>query len=679
MPALVEYLDEQASQIVERLDSGASTVMVEGPGGTGRTQLLFQTAANLRQTGRHPIVIAPPERQMDTASLALLDCGVGLANAGLLDRELSATWSLRASWRERTDQLREWLAKEAPPMGDVVLLCDDVRQWSVPEAVDSARRVESVADLFLRESPCAKVVIGRLGDLRHDAHVAIDYTAMTAGATEDRSRWAALSGVAQEVRAMQVPTGARSPSAVQLGLLVAYAALFSVDDLKSWWSPRVSTERLAERLARGVANDRRLRPLWNLWLTASVLRRPAPSEWLEQAKALVTDEVQAAVAERCLIFGESDVRLAREARTAAWRQDGEFAQRVQQRAAQAMLGRYVDVFEAAVDNHQPESLQHAAEALYMAGRVGDTNVVDRVAPNFADQLDAIGAASLERDDRESARKAFEMAIEWDPDDAFAHHSLGFALDADGLEPRRVEHEYRYALRLDSSQAVWHARLVSFLIVRARDDDARASWEEALPVLAGDDGDGSADLYQKLHLPVCANLLRRAEVGFAHEVLADIPEWARPHLLAYPDQRRRLELLEQAVSSGVFVPAQRASPEWWLAGPQLLEERGRSGELLSTWMAARVDELDDDGIYLSVAVIEAMSLVETGTMSLSWDEVRALATDTRRLAALEAGQFLELGYYGSDEEASPVIRVLAPDPWPDGLYTQLDPGRFLPAQ
>lgn len=668
--AVSEYVDERAIAVVDKLSQGARTVFVAGEQGGGRSSVLTRSADILRQNGWCPVLISPPERQMDTASLALIDCGVGLAGAQLIDGELR-TWTERAGWRQRTDQLRTWLAAQEGGARRLVLLCDDVAQWAIPEATETAQRAEFTVDLFLREAPCRKVIVGRPTDAMAE-RITIDLPELSRLLLQDEEGWGPLWEMVQQVGS-QLPLRKRSPT--HIGILIAHAALISVDEAVASWSPTMSTERLADRLISALAGSRRLRPFWHFVLTASLPRRPVPADWLASAWGQISDEAQRAVIDQCLVSGGDRVRLIRECRAATWRRpDDHFSKSVRQSAASRFLELYLSAFDTSTAYGDPEALQHGAEALYMIGRVGDPETIGRVAPNFSDQLDGIGILAAEREDWVTAQTAFGLAIEWDPDDAFAHHHLAYALDADAVEPRRIEREYVRALQLDPRHATWHARLISFLVVRARTQDARTRWDESRATLSANDGDGPLQLYEKLHLPVAANLLRRSELRFAYDVLEDVPMWARSELLAYDAQSQRLHLLTRAQDVGVFVPAERASERWWENGPHLLGERLRDGQALGTWMAGRVEDIDDLEVHLAVAVIRGRGQPVSGTMSILRDDFLRLCADVGRATSLAVGQFVEIGYYRP--ETDPLIRVMSSEPWTAGLQTQLDPARFL---
>ncbi|MEQ1736954.1 MAG: hypothetical protein ABL886_11205 [Rhodoglobus sp.] len=286
--------------------------------------------------------------------------------------------------------------------------------------------------------------------------------------------------------------------------------------------------------------------------------------------------------------------------------------------------------------------------------------------------------ALERSDRSTAAVAFELAIEIDADDAVARHYLAFTLDSEAREPRRTEQAYERALELDSSHATWHSRLICFLVVQARMPDAQSRWNWSRAQLLKEDGGGPLDLFARLHLPVAAQLLRRAETQMTNAVLNDVPSWARKQLSGYTAQMHRLELLEAVQDAGVFVPAYRATPTWWKKPPELLSDRHPDGRPLQQWMAGTLEGISESGWTLYTAVVRDGFRPRVGTATLSWEQVNDLCADRSRLSSVTVGDFVELGFYGQGNElhSDPILRILPHRPWGEGIETALDSDRYI---
>ena len=652
--AIASAATEAAERIVVRISGDpGSTVVLGGLAGTGRSLVLKIAAQRFVTAGFHPVLVAPPDRQIDSAAIALLDTAVGLAKLGIAE-DLHLWWSQPATWLERTSELRQWL-KEAATSDEFVLLVDDPSRWSIPEAGETARHLDAAADLLLREIDCSRVVIST-----GHPDVNVEMAPISAAAVfGNEAEWGPLAPTVAKVRTA-IPEVAGKPPA-EIGLVIALTALTSVEELQTWWSPRLTIEQIADRLVGTVSKSARFRALWAAWIAASVPRRPTDGRALAPDVERVTSPVQLGVLNQCLLAsGGHETRLVREAHAAVWRlPEDRFMARIRHDAEERFHCAYLETVYANSRAGCPDLLVNAAEALHLAGRLGELSTAQTVSAPFADQLNAFGMAAIERLNWPLAATAFDLALELDPVDSVASHYLGYSLDNDAVEPKRVEESYEWALELESSHATWHARLICFLIVQARVGDARRRWAISRARLFADERDSPAELYARLHLPVAANLLRRAELSMAYEVLNDIPLWAQSQLVGYRDQRHRLEALESAQESGSFIPAHRAAARWWTRGPELLSERHPDGRPLAVWLAAGAESVGPDGIELAVAVVRTIGEPSRGTTTLSWEQLRELTVDVGRAEALEIGDFIEVGYYshGGKLPSDPVIRVL----------------------
>lgn len=665
-----------ASEIVNTLDeSDVACVALKARTGGGGSLTLRETAQSLRREGVLPIVVAPPPRQVDTAALALADVAAGLDEFGLVPMRVHA-WLEPRTWWERCDLVQKWIA-EAAQSNRIVLLVDDPSQWTLPGASETAWRAESVLDLLLAESIAIPRVIARSDNRDRGGETNVPCREAT-GLLEDEADWGdALAPVVAEVRGRLPAIAAESPVAV--GLAVGLAALTSSGRLVEFWSPGTATSLVADELAKAVSQDRRLRQVWASWLSSAMPRRRVPDEWISDfARPTLADERQQAVLDRCLLTRDDETALVREARAASWRvPEDEFTVSVRSAAAPPLYRRYVEAMDLAVADGSFDSCRLAAEALNLTRRVPEARRIEAVPVPFSDHLNNIGIASLEASEWTNAASAFSLALEQDPDDAFALHHLGFGLDNEAREPRKVERSYVQALNLDPTHVTWHERLVSFLVVQARVGDAANRFAISRVHLLPDDGDASVEVYAHLHLPVAANLLRRTELPLTAQVLSTIPEWAHDRLAGLGAQQHRLTVLEAAAKEPSCVPADRATEAWWNQ-PELLGARDTEGRPLQVWLAAGLEATSSSGLDLQVAVIKVGREPRFGTTTMSWETVQERAQDLRRLESLDVGDFLEIGYYGLGAELSndPVVRILPRRDWASGIETPLDPMRYI---
>ena len=665
-----------ASEIVGALAaSDVARVALKAPAGGGGSLTLRETARSLRQEGLMPIVVAPPPRQVDTASLALADVSAGLGEFGLVPMSVH-TWLEPRSWWERCGLVQEWIA-EAAQSNPIVLLVDDPTQWIRPGTSEIAWRAESALELLLAESVPVRRVIVRSDsrDRRDETNVPCREATRL---LRDEADWGdALAPVVAEVRGRLPAIATESPVAV--GLAVGLAALTSPERLVQLWSPGTPTSLVADEFVEAVSRERRLRPVWASWLSSAMPRRRVPDEWMSDfARPILADEIQQAVLDRCLLTRDDGTALVREARAASWRvPEDETMIFVRSAAAPPLYRRNVDAMDQAIADGSFDSCRFAAEALNLTRRVPEARSIEAVPVPFSDHLNNIGIASLETSEWANAASAFSLSLEQDPDDAFALHHLGFSLDNEAREPRRVERSYVHALNLDSTHVTWHERLVSFLVVQARIGDAAERFAISRGQLLPDDGDASVEVYAHLHLPVAANLLRRTELPLTAQVLSTIPAWAHEGLASLSAQQHRLTVLEAATTEPSCVPADRAMNVWWNQ-PELLGERDTDGRPLQVWLAAGVEAASSSGLDLQVAVIKVGQEPLFGTTTMSWETVQERAQDSSRLTNLDSGDFLEIGYYGLGAELSndPVVRILPRREWASGIETPLDPARYI---
>ena len=665
-----------ASEAVDVLArSDVNCVALKATAGSGGSLALRETAKSLRDEGTIPIVVAPPPRQWDTAALALADVAGSLSALGLAPMN-AQTWLEPRTWWERLRLVQRWLA-EAAGSERIVLLVDDPSQWAISNSNEIAWRVQSVLDVLLADSTSMPWVVvrtdsrDRSGEMSVPCHPATDLF-------EDDADWGeALSPVVADLRETLPEIATESPVAV--GLAVGLAAVTSPEHLVGFWSTGTATSRIADELAKTVSQDRWLRPLWASWLSTAMPRRRVPNEWVSDfARPFLANETHQAVLDRCLLTRDDEAALVREVRAASWRvPEDDFVSYVRSTAASPLYRRYIEAMDQAMADDSFDSCRFAAEALNLTHRVPEARSIEAVPVPFTDHLSNLGAASLKASKWTSAASAFSLALEQDPEDALALHYLGFSLDNEAREPRRVEHNYKQALRLDPTHVTWHERLVSFLIVQARVADAAERFETSRGQLLGDDGDASVEVYTHLHLPIAANLLRRAELPLTARVLDTIPQWAHERLTGLRSQQHRLAALAGAAKQPSCVPADRATEEWWKQ-PELLGEMDNEGRPLQTWLAATVEATSSRGLDLHVAIIKVGQEPRLGTTTMSWETIQARAEDSTRSERLDVGDFLEVGYYGRGAELSndPVIRILPRRDWVSGIETPLDPMRYI---
>jgi hypothetical protein len=184
-------------------------------------------------------------------------------------------------------------------------------------------------------------------------------------------------------------------------------------------------------------------------------------------------------------------------------------------------------------------------------------------------------------------------------------------------------------------------------------------------------DPSEFVYFGLHLHVARNLLYRGELRHTQTLLRALP----PEVAGDPRFRairERLWALREAQEHGSYVPAIYLKPDWWRF-PKRLRSTG-----LTRWLAAKVTGVPSDVVELDVADITPGLSPEYGCLELPLTTLADWWKDSDDPSTLQAGEFLEIGFY--DDDGQHVVAVRHPRlRWEDSTYpSEDDPDRYLRA-
>jgi tetratricopeptide (TPR) repeat protein len=685
-PILTE-VREAADSISDQLvgsDAGRDAVwQVGGRQTSGKTSCLHEIADRLSDTNLVPVFLSPPSRQRDSGPAALIDLGVGLRAAESLNGELQDWVESRAPWAERIAGVQTWLVDRAESL---VLLCDEPLSWEAgtDETGFFSGRAEDAARLFVEQTTCRRVVAGSLPQ----NVVARDRVRLTAGVPDlqwlrDGDEWGALADVAGELADRAAQLG--SFTALEIRLLIAEAVLFGLDAVDAMLEEPVERRRIAQEFASKCSERTELRPLWSAWLFLSELRRPFEERLLGVVGSNDIPEKQSEVLRHCLLFGNGTLRLHNVLRTEArkWRREHRDEEHELPAIARRLFGYYHDEFESRSAADDPSALVSSVEAFHFASISGESQLIEQATPYFTEQLDALGwsLSYIHRRFNEAA-DVFRAALDWDETDDYAHHYLAFNLDRVARDPREIEEHYLRALEINPNRVWWHSRLITFLVHRGRMGDAHVRWDDAQVALGVDSRDGDSFLFETLHVWVAKALLDRAELAFTREVLRDIPATVRGEIPGLREMFQRLTRLEEAAEFGAFMPADRLKPRWWERRPELLQDRLGTGEQLMSWLAARIEGLDEQGVHFHAAVIERGDTADaprTARTTLRRDEFNRLCRDGELADLIEPGWFAEIGIYAHpeapEEGAHTLIRLHEPE-WDEGDAPFLDTARYV---
>lgn len=678
LPEVDRLVDDLAPEIAETSPSQGALWHVWGPATGGKSTALKILADRLAERGLCPILVAPPARVLDAGPLAITEASVGLKSRNMLNGQLDLIQE-EIPWSEKVGAVLGWLAEHEDR---VVLLCDEPGEWSSTSADDAHFRdhADEVALSMVKTLSCRRVVAGALPTgVRAPHRRRLSVESQPSPWLRDGNSWGELSAEAQELaNALGDELGRHSP--LEIRLLVALASLRATDWVVRWWrSDRPSRRDIARKVAEVLETETGPEApfLGRAWSRLALARRSFTEELLTRLVGDAPNARSGAILRACLLYPRNgafmlhwSLRLDAQEHRQWWGRD-------RTAVVHTDLARhYQERFEQHKKARDPNALLDEMEAFHHASLSGDRDLLEELRPYFADQLDALGR-TLSRDFQRyrDAADVFERACTWEPDDDYAHHYLAFNLDILAERAPEVEYHYQQAIELRARHHWWHSRWVNYLITRGRMSDARRAWTEALDVLGLPDPDAEQWVYENLHLWVARLLVHRGRLDFADEILHGIPEEALHDHLGLSAIVRRLKALLEARRAHVVFPLSVPQDRWW-NGPHLCPQRRETGEL-TRWMPGRIDAIDAGRVHLQIARPPT-----TGHAEPTYGFVKIEASDfdrwTRdeRVADLAAGRFVELAWYGGDEE--PIIRVHRDVDWRDPDLPPLfpDPARYL---
>ncbi len=165
---LSKVLQERAETIVSELqqpfgrNTGNKTISIQGEVGIGKTSLLHHLTTRLADDGLKPVFVSPPFRAVDTAPAVIMQIADSFRNYGLMKGDGDSLASPNVHLDAKLDLLGKVAATNRK---DIVLLCDEPREWLKAEAEDSEDhyvqdRKEKVVDELSRWG-CRCVFAGR--------------------------------------------------------------------------------------------------------------------------------------------------------------------------------------------------------------------------------------------------------------------------------------------------------------------------------------------------------------------------------------------------------------------------------------------------------------------------------------------------------------------------------------
>lgn len=660
-PAPMRSTDDAVAQLSKELSDGASAGMmwsVVGEPTSGTSSVLDQLHEQLSADGRtRSVLVRPPAHQYDSGPAALIDLVSGL---GLSDSALDVIQDPGRSWAEKLDRAHNALARE----GSFVLLLDAPDSWR-PEETYFSRFVDDVLDLVISDSQNRVVTAGEApffirGARKLRLEPRGDPDAVLSALAAPTLMGAKGAVVARFDKRL---TGL---SPLQIRLLVAIAALDP--DSLALIDPERGESCAAPALVQVLANlvGSSSPELARVWAHLAMVRCAFADDLLGLVGVEALAPQERVIVRDCLLFARGEGLFMHESLREGAKLIDYDPTEVHARLAKYYRHRFDD----------PEAggkrrLRDSVEAFHHASSAG-IDALDEYRPFFTDQLNILGY-HLSYDLKEPARAAdtFNVALCWDPHNAYAAHYRAFNLElqvaATGakVDISEVERLYRLAVDEMPTHPWFHARLVNFLIAESRMRDAWDAWLQALDKIGPDPRDA---VYFGLHLHVARNFLYRGEFDRVETILRSLPATVLEdeRFLAIKD---RLWALRETDRRGSYLPAAYLRPRWWSA-PKLIVTRG-----LRRWLAAKVVGARDGVLDLDVADIIPGGEPSYGSLAVSEQQLASSWHGRGAADSLASGDFIEIGFY--DDESTVTMQHPAMI-WPDRTAPNEDPDRYLRA-
>ncbi|MGO8998163.1 MAG: tetratricopeptide repeat protein [Polyangiaceae bacterium] len=422
-------------------------------------------------------------------------------------------------------------------------------------------------------------------------------------ALQDESRWGSYAAAFGEVRRTE---GVEGLSPIQLRLLVGLTHLGErpIDIVPTLWGGAGQLGPLLDRYREILALPEN-RTLLDSVRRALRTRFPLPTSAALQIAGFPKEHVP--LITECLAYEHDGYLRIPDAVRARLR-----APRSQDDATHTKLAEFHKGLDGAKKPPaKPAKIVHWLEKAHHLAHAGPGAAAqwDELEVSAEQLLDRAWSLSVEHHDWASAAKIYKRILDRNlltrsSDKAYAVHYLGFNLERAGSPPTDVEKAYREAVKLETGNAWWNSRLVTFLIRDLRYAAADDEWRRSVERLDPMESRVSRDpwLARHVHRRVADEWLQHGQVDRARAVFRRIPNSVvvrDPQLL---ELRQRVEDATEAVVLGESVyPTHVPVRERWRA-PRVLPE----GQ--AKWMPGRVLAVDAQGVAFVVATPDSQRRV-----------------------------------------------------------------------
>jgi len=662
MPTLSERQDQTAVELVRKLHGltpgRESLLNLTGAAGSGKTTVLRSVAEKLNREKRWiPVLVTAPNRENDSGPIALLETAGQLRASELLNGEVAVLSDPGRCWADKMAAITNVVDKHCK---DLVFLCDEPALWYQGDESLLEETPQFSARLFAEwiasGARCRRIITGWIpGDAKPADRVATPMLDDGREMLGHQADWGIFSENASSLRE-SLPEPVPYRSAWEMKLCVALTAILPADEVASVAMSDASAKVILELFLDEVEWNADCRDLCTILAKLALARTH-----LEQAVLieLLADlpQLDTALIETCLLDWRDDraglhplVRdevLSRHRLSGRDRNDKPW--RMPRFSRKAVHDRLAREYAPGGDSE----LRNALESLHHELLGSSFHLVDSDRRlKFVEQLDEIGRTlSHQNHDHRAAVNVFRLAVELEPEHAYAHHYLAYNLDWLGEDAEELESHYREAIRLQPTHPWVWSRWISYLATRGRNREARAQWHEAVRALSIGGDETPSWIFRALHRRVARWLLHWTELDFAEMVLREIPRRLAQQDASIQALWSLLEALRQAERGDSVFPLSVPPREWRSPAPHTdLPSRLQDAPLRS-WVPARVNGIDqEDGVaYLLAAQLPPTrdaefkyfetelrrDQVEASGWGFTWEDLRE-------------GSFVELGYYGDGE-------------------------------
>lgn len=639
------------------LDSKSPRIInIVGQPAAGKSTILNEVSRRIKAGGlsKTPILISPPKRALDSGHIALLQIGVALKTANLMNGDFERLVDGKTGWSDKLEIIGSSLKTNCKK---TVLLCDEPEVWTTGNKNDthfSDRTREVITMLF--SLGVDKVVAGRappgqMATEKLNVQSNFNLSALFA----DADYWGDLSSAAENVNSVVSELSIeKRPNPLEARLLVAAFYLGAREQCEVRLSNGDFSRAQIFEVLKSQLSGASQTALHRLLGRVALVRKNFSESLLSELGTGNAAKEVGLIFRKCFLFERDGcLELHDTYRREASANDYWMSATQLAHAHKQLAEYYKKSFEGQLGTAQGEAaILDEMEAYHHAVASDDEAFLDKLTPHFVDQLNIWGKhLSFEKRAYTKAVNVFERALAWDSNDDYATHYAGFNVDLVLKDPKRAEELYKKSTELNPRNPRWHAHYINFLLARGRVVDAKKAWELAVDFNVSTKDDVESWVLDNLHVPTALAAIGVGELDFAKSVIAQVP--SKNLELSTQNSvnsiRLHLEKLIEVRRKGAFVPGQYLGTEWPAAGPFRVELALNSGGKLERWLAGQVLSKTKKAFIAKVAIVNfnKKMIEKFGEVQFTAAQIKKWNKDLV-IESIEPGRFLEVGIY-SDKQ------------------------------